>query len=482
MTVRSTTWAIIAVGAALYLHLAFGAMRAGAAPLFGEFIYNYYFLSLLEGRFDVPVRVVTLEGHYAPSGRASVYHGLAPLLPRVLLHPFIDLRTVSPAPVLVWLAAAGGTAIYHLTFARIVERHAPTPLAARSLAVVVGLMVWFASPGILLTANPAFYHEPVNIAYLCTAAFVALGTRVVLFGARPAEVLVPLAAIAAVTVHARPHVALGLYAGVCLFAGLHLLREGWVLRPVVAALAILVAGGVLLIAVNELRFGDFLRTHSAMDGAGGRYYGPLYWGVWAPDAPWVVRALEHGKFNPGRILPHLAVYAVDFPVIRDWTDRIVEASREMFGTGRLYGLRVGFVPLWSPWLVLVGVGLWRARTGGAAGWILIAATGIGAAFVLSYMTISLRYRTELWPLLAVAAILALPAAIACLSAKRYWSLSLLLWLFLLPSGFISYYVAGVHWEGHVQRGLYSTWSRETCIEMMAAKLSETARIAELCSL
>ena len=152
MTDRTLNWSILGGGVALYLALALGILKEPGVTSFGDLAYNYYFLSLLEGRFDVPVRIITIEGHYDAAGQAYVYHGMAPLLVRALLFPFVDLRTASLAPISVWLFAAGGTAAYHLTFVKIVERYS-TPWERRKSLVLIGLMTWLASPGVLLAAN-----------------------------------------------------------------------------------------------------------------------------------------------------------------------------------------------------------------------------------------------------------------------------------------------------------------------------------------
>ena len=76
------------LGAALYA-LMLADQRLGPLPdSFGApyyDIYNHYYLALREGHFDLPMRVLRIEGHYTPDGTGYPYHGLAPLLTRAAL-------------------------------------------------------------------------------------------------------------------------------------------------------------------------------------------------------------------------------------------------------------------------------------------------------------------------------------------------------------------------------------------------------------
>jgi len=90
--------AVIALcGAALYALLLLQSTRMGLAP-FGYEFYDQVWLALLDGRLDLPARVLRLEGHYTPDGTAYFYHGLAPLVTRALLDPFLQIGQVSLSP------------------------------------------------------------------------------------------------------------------------------------------------------------------------------------------------------------------------------------------------------------------------------------------------------------------------------------------------------------------------------------------------
>ena len=104
--------AIALCGAALYagLLLRSVALEPGA---FGADIYDQMWLALRAGELDLPARVLRMEGHYAPDGTAYSYHGVAPLLTRALLDPFVQMGTLSLAPLSIWIWAVLGTACTH---------------------------------------------------------------------------------------------------------------------------------------------------------------------------------------------------------------------------------------------------------------------------------------------------------------------------------------------------------------------------------
>jgi hypothetical protein len=482
MTDKAITWTILGLGALLYMALSFdwlGASNTDSQT--GTFVYNYYFLSLLEGRFDVPLRTILFEGHYDAEGHAYVYYGMAPLLLRALLYPFVDLKTVSLAPLSVWLFSAAGTAVYHLTFAKIIERFGTKEAQSRRLMTAfIGLAIWITSPGILLADNEAIFHEPIAFAYFTTACFLALFARVVLFGARPAEILIPLAILAGLTVHARPHVAIGLYAGVCLLILVHLRRQGMTaVGRVATALSILFVFGAAFLLLNELRFGSPFRFTGSAKSTAAVQYGFLYWGIESETSPRFLAYAAHGAFHPGRILPNLMLYAVDVPssFLSSWIETQYRAMTRSLGFIAVNQPRIGFVFLWAPWILLIREGLSCRRIETDSGWIMLVATGIIALLMTSYGTVDLRYRFELWPFLAASIIVLLPR----LLGPHFYARKLFLFLFvatLFLSGAITVKVLE---DYHGYFGNPSIWSYEDCAELVKRKFDESA-IPRLCSL
>jgi len=501
----------ILAAAALYLALAAGVLLGPDTALVGTKIYDYYFLSLTEGRFDIPPRVATLEGHYDADGRAYVYHGLAPMLTRLAAWPFADLRTADwLAPATVWAFALAGTLAYHLTAMATLEAFGPDGRSRRIWQAILLVMVWLCAPGLVLAANHSVFHEPTAVAYFAMAWSIFLYARVALFGADPARVLLGLALLAALALFARPHVAVALYLGVGLMALLALARSGLERAgPVLGAGLILGLAGVALLGFNAARFGDPLQMFGSNDQAAVQY-GFTYWGLETPaDTERMAAFIEHGTFNLGRVLPNLMVYAVDIP----WgqitgdpmrneggpVDNLYRAMTADLGFIRVEAPRIGFLYLWAPWLVLALWGLLTVRPGAnpalpdgpqpapgrsAAAAIALVAALVAAVFILAYGTVTLRYRVEVFPLLAVAGLWALPRILAAEVARgraAIWPRALL-GLAAAGCGLVSLGVAAMYADNFPQLEVVSRWSRETCEALVLEKGFAEADLDRLCGL
>ena len=475
MNHRSIACLVAGLGATLYLVVAFGMSSVVGTERFGTFIYNYYFLALLEGRFDVPIRIATLEGHYDAAGRAFIYHGLAPLITRALAWPFVDLTEVSLAPLTIGLAAVGGTAVYHFVFVQIIEKFASGNTALQiSAGLLLGIMIWFVSPGLLLVANDGLYGEPIAIAYLFVACFLGLLAQPVLFDKPIGSVLLPMALFAGLCVHARPHLAIGLYVAVCLLGLVVLWQKGWCALPSVAgAITVLALLGACLLAFNYLRFGDILQTQGAP--GTGVEYGHVYWGVWSRGPPTERTLVQLGSFHLYRVVPHLMLYLFDLPFgpMSDALERAFRYMTSSFGSGRIRGPRVGMVYLWLPWFVLAIAGLGGVTARLRHAWAPLLATAVGSLLMASYVTSTFRYRFDLWPFLVVLGLLALPRVLLKLKARQHAFPIVLfgLALALVPSLFMMSLTGYVYAFNHVPVSIYSRWSYETCAEMVTSKPS-----------
>src|SRR5262249_8852709 len=153
--------------------------------------------------------------------------------------------------------------------------------------------------------------------------FLALLTRVAIFGARPATIILPLAVTAGLTLFARVHVAIGLYFGVCCIVLIHFWHEGWTdVTRATGALAVLFLFGASLLYINELRFGNVFRFIGSLERGAPLQYGFFFWGIWEENAPRAKTVMDYGTFHVGRILPNLLIYAIDIPAtfLSDWIE------------------------------------------------------------------------------------------------------------------------------------------------------------------
>lgn len=473
--------AIAAAGVLTYSYLMFFVQGGDGNNHFGTFIYNYYFLSIIEGRLDIPLQVATFEGHYNSTGQAFVYHGIGPLITRALAYPFIDLTETSLAPATVWIFSVAGTFAYHLLFLRVLSRFGPKSERHRIYySALLGLMIWFASPGIFLIVNDSIYHEPVVMCYFAVAGFMLLFSGPALSDDEWQPILVPLAIFAGIAVLTRPHVAIGLYIAVLLILLVVTRKNGRrVLPHVFATIFVLLLFGGSQFILNELRFGNIFRMHGSMH-RDSIEYGLIYFGFEDVNSPRNLAFVEHGRFNIARIFPNSLMYLLDarFTALTTLTDSYNFWLQNGFmrltqGLGfiRHEPPYIGMVFLWLPWffIIIATVGLKRVSI--RRWWIVILATVTAALFTLAYGTITFRYRTDIWPLIAAISVTYLPRHWSS-SEKREIRTNATIFVSIIATAF-SLSISGIlissypnSFKGHESN---IGWSQETCATLVAQK-------------
>jgi hypothetical protein len=191
------------------------------------------------------------------------------------------------------------------------ERYGPDDAALqRSAGLLLGVMIWFASPGLLLVANTAIYHEPTAMAYLFMACFLALLAQVVLFEKPIGSVLLPLALFAGLSVYGRPHLAVGLYAGSVSWPG-SAVAEGLARPPPRGGRD----GHSVLLRSRPSGFQrTALRQHASTWQRQRDEHAIRFWEHRKPSTHLECSAFaEHGRFNAYRIVPNLMLYLFDMP-------------------------------------------------------------------------------------------------------------------------------------------------------------------------
>ena len=207
----------IVISITTYCVLSFSVLMNPEFNHFGSSIYDYYYLRILDGRLDLPARILRFEGHYLADGTAYTYHGVAPLLSRFLLGWFWPFSKIAMGPFSIFLWAIASTILLHYTIHRLIKKFQPDEVYDTKWQCIIAIMVWFASPGLFYVANSFFYHETSVIAYFSSIAFIYAFSRYHFFGGSFAWSLIVMSASAALSLHARPNVAVGLYCAVLLF-------------------------------------------------------------------------------------------------------------------------------------------------------------------------------------------------------------------------------------------------------------------------
>lgn len=451
-------------------------------PYFGELIYNYYFLSLLDGQYDIPIRLIGVEGHYTPDGRAYVYHGLAPLITRLLLFPFIDLSTTSIAPFSIWLFCTMGTALYALTFARTL-RATNIPSQHLNLGIIaITSLVWLTSPALILLGNHAFFTEPIAIAFFAGAGVLFCAMEIIRSPDMLSRWVIPMACFAASAVHARPAVAVGLY---CIVSGLiirDLLKNrswlpGW---QQIIGLFILGLSGLAFLAFNYLRFGDPMFTHGSFE-PGPVEYGFTFWKFESPDSDRARMMNEAGQFNLLRVIPNAVMFVFRLTPMTHWLDTFHAEIFKSQGSMYTDPIQVGLIYMWLPWLVIAGYGIANRKQFSTPQWIMTGATGFSAILLLSYPAITMRYSADLWPFIAVLVLFGLPYAVG--HGLRFFSE-------FLPRGIILIMIfVGISFSntGFIVHSLlshsfgdFSIWTQSRCMEIVERRDLAESEISRLC--
>ena len=488
----SLVWAI--VFALFYALLAAGLVFPLEHPIFGTDLYNAYYLRFSEGRFDLPMRMLQFEGHYRADGTGILYHGIAPLLTRAALSPFVALHVFPTAAFSIWLWAVVGTAFYHLAIIQVVTKYTP-PLQgvpALAIATLIGCGIWICSPGLLLAANTVLYHEPISIAYAAMAIAVFLMVRCLVFSMPLRRAIPPIALMATVALHSRPHLAVGLYVGLACLMLLSLVQERRRAVPsLVLGTAILVGGALIFLQLNTARFGSSTDMHGeigAQEDTQSVQYGPVFFGTDYAESGRGKAFRDHGRFHPWRVLPNMIVYSFDYPDVGETLAAVHRQITEpVSGYGHIEAPRFGMLTLWPVWMVLAAVGLTKARprvAGGLRATPILLATGIAALLMLSYPTVAFRYRFDLWPLLMATILVTLPGLLQKLPAEglaqtRVYTLGT---AFLVP-GVLATGLAIVpyaHSYQTVPGRNYENWDEAKCRAMIENKPFEETRIAEIC--
>ncbi len=403
----SRPFAIVAlVGSAYLAVLCWFAQGLYPDPFFGGAIYDGYYHAILNGHFDLPPRLLRFEGHYTPDAQGYLYHGAGPLLLRFLFGWAWPFESIPMAGFSIWFWTALGTLGYQVALKDLIAQTAtPVQRNAQGWAVFFAAALWVCGPATLLVVNQSLYHEPIALAYGAAGAFVAVWVRFSKDKLHPLLAFSVLALCAAITVHARPNLAIGLYVALIALCGWSVIKHGVrMLLPALVAGAILAAGGLLYLGLNTLRFGGAAEVHGSFE-ASETQYGTVFWGIEPQESPRAQAFTEHGRFNVQRIPPNAGLYAFDLPAL-ELTHRpsmaiynlFQKATQERLGYIRVEGPRYGLLWLWPIWLSFAVVGLVQLRR--AEHLVLAAGLLVGVLVTLSYGTITLRYRFDLWPLVA----------------------------------------------------------------------------------
>jgi hypothetical protein len=382
---------------------------------------------------------------------------------------------------------------WHAAFAMGLEKARIAEPGTRRLAhLLLAVAVWFGAPGMLLVANGTVYYEPVAMAYALGGGVMLCIVAVAMGRLEPTRVLVPMALLAGLAVHARPHLAVGFYLATLLMAAYAWKgagRAAW--SRIAASLAVLGICGALLLASNAARFGSATSMHGSFEG-GDVQYGTVYWGYENPESARARAFEEHGRFNPGRIVPNALTYLATPPEGQGLdggitaVDRAHDAMARPYGEARMERPRVGALFLWPAWIALMAVGLAQRGIWSMPTVVGMAGAGLGALLLLSYPTVTLRYHIDLWPLIAFPAVFGIAALGQAIERRRGKPtvLAMALPVMLLAGIVVTGDAVGASRNLITEKPgtLSQAWSEDYCLQRVAAKGFAGNKASALCRL
>lgn len=388
--------------------------------------FNSYATSIYSGSLTVSPESIGMEGFYVDD-KVYMYFGALPAVLRGPLIPFVDLESVFVSRIFILLFCGIGALLFQWWSVRIVAGQRPIRLASWDflLLALISVNIWFATPQFFLGGSGTIYHEPIAVGLLLWTVFVLMVFNIVALNKKiSSATLVGLALLAALCLHARATMAVGMYAATCLVVLWSLCKKvGWwpkpghrdrpirlarLLRdllPEMTAMSLLAIGGGILLAMNFAKWGDpFVMALS-------EFRGFVLTDEGGSEAIQAFR--EHGRFNLAR-LPSNAV----FHFVGGWNLR--ETLLEAFNAGFVRAEKpLGrLILMWPVWLALAAAGVWGAARGVVTKaisdrlvWLGTGVLAVPAILILSFVTVALRYKADIWATLFFFVLLGLNAFI-----------------------------------------------------------------------
>jgi hypothetical protein len=365
--------------------------------------YNHYFLSMLDGRLDVPVEAIGNEGGYFNS-KAYMYYGLLPVLVRGLLYPFVDLTQtpVSYFSVLFFTLIGHVALQVSLISVYLKNKSADKPQLSYWMLIALSCVLWFGSASFMISQSATLYHEPYAVSLCLVNIYLALLLKDGFFLEHKQSIsLIPYALLAGLCIHGRMPTALtlSLVTGFLILlqairirknAGLHIGLWSVVIQSMRSfwpAISIVGVFGVTILWLNYVKYDNPLAFM-------GGNYGYFFLEGFSERRCNLTPSSDYSSFL--RIIPNIVVYLTANSDLH-WSLTWHLAT----GFGRLEAPLVPLILLWPLPIfcfLYVFVNLIKGIKNTTNKIMLVALLlfSVGAFFQLKYPTITHRYFAELW--------------------------------------------------------------------------------------
>ena len=364
--------------------------------------YNQYFLSILDGRLDVPVEAIGPEG-WVYKDKVYMYYGILPALARGLAYPFVNLETTPVSRLFVWLWSIGAVSVLQWV---IIKKYLVSSRTKVQWFILIffSFILWAGSVHLSIVQSASIYQEPYAASLFLIACYVALFSKDVLFNDSVSDLhLKSYALLAAMSVHARPNIAIFLY----LMTVVLIIFDAYVrskkevsgprlplgfikrfIKQAVFPMLILALGGLLLLLMNYIRFGN---PFTLIDGLYGYY---LLEGTTLK----LCGFRESGQFNMLRIIPHAIYYFFgDYEAFKSISSFFSLGYVSVgIPENRLIVAWVWPVAAFVFMLIYQAKSIYASNIKNTLPAIYLSIAIFSALLMLSYGTIAYRYAADLW--------------------------------------------------------------------------------------
>jgi len=365
--------------------------------------YNEFYLSLVDGRLNIPAYAIGREGQYI-DGKAYMYYGLLPTITRVIFDPFVDLQKIPVSAFSVWAFSIVGTSYLQYSILTKYKKNTSNITSAASLTMLccVSLIIWFASGSFIILQEANIYHEPYA-ASLCLANIYAGLLIKDNFFKHHVKNILPYAVLAGLCTHARMPLALALYVTTVALIFINsyhsykasptsIKKTFFMLLSYWPTLLVLFLFGISILGLNYARFDNPL----SFMGPAAHYGYKLTGEVYSARTCNIISSNELSGVL--RIIPNAIVYGIG-----GWNlhDKLMALFQTGYGRKELPLIPI-FILWMAPLFLILLTFIQNIKNKNIIKLLIMTGFSIGVVFQLSYPTIAHRYIAELWPIFLIA--------------------------------------------------------------------------------
>lgn len=172
--------------------------------------YNDYAIGLLNGNLEIPLESIGAEGWFK-NGAVYMYYGIMPAIGRWPALLITDISSLPLSRLSIWLWSISALGVAQFVLLKHYLNHPKKTKNKFTILLITSFVLWFGSAHLIIIQNNSIFHEPYAVSLFSVTVFIALIFNDIVLKDNPKYRLKTYALLAAICVHARPHVAFFLY-------------------------------------------------------------------------------------------------------------------------------------------------------------------------------------------------------------------------------------------------------------------------------